>query len=130
MRNLKRLTVVLIYFIVITALSCTLNEYSYFPTLLFSILVIVLLLPQGDMRVLKYISIYVTVCSVLMTSSLLSGIYQFYTLPNLFERLFDDFVESQFWLLLYFYLPLLIMLIVAIFFWEVQFRSNFKRRRN
>jgi hypothetical protein len=76
-------------------------HYSYFPILIGAILTFTIVVAK-ELNGLKLVKSYGALCLIIMASQVVCGIA-----AGGYPHLFDNFLESQFWLAVYFYVPLL-----------------------
>lgn len=103
-----------IYFIFTTALGCIAYRSAYWPILFSSILVFVIIYSRKNLNLTQSFFIFLIICLIIMLSSFVSGVYQYKNIENIHQYLLQDFLESQFWNMLYFYIPIFFMCIISV----------------
>lgn len=103
-----------IYFVVITALGSLAYRAAYWPTLFGSVIIFMVIYLRSTLSVAQSLSLYIILCLLVMISSIVSGLVQYRQSGSPFRYLFGEFLESQFWEAIYFYIPILLMCLLFV----------------
>jgi len=103
------------YEIGITMLGIFAYRAAYWPTIIGAILVYIIVCFNNILSAKYLLTNYLILCLLIMISSIISGIFAYNKTGNPFRYIFDDFLESQFWVFLYFYAPLFMICFIVAF---------------
>lgn len=93
-----------LYAVCITALGVIDYRISYWPSLVFAILLLCFITLSSKPNIAQVALYCLGICAVIGVSELIVGVYNAPTR----EISIDEFIESEFWASIYFYIPIII----------------------